>query len=115
MAINYPEGLPRVRLEGLSAARQNPVLRTAMDAGPAKQRLRFTAVPTQISGSVILTQEEKAVFDGWFENELAYGTLRFSMSDPRDGSEAEFRFTGMPSESAEGGLFALSLPLERLP
>jgi hypothetical protein len=86
-----------------------------MDAGPVKQRLRYTAVPKQITGSIIVDETERAVFDAWFTETLGFGTLRFRMRSPETLAFEEFRFTGMYSETEADGLFEIVMPLERMP
>jgi hypothetical protein len=113
-AITYPAGLPEVRESGMSSQYQNPVIRTQMDAGPAKQRLRYTAVPKNLSGSIAVDDGQYAVFNAWYTSVLGYGTLRFVMKDPRTGELREFRFTDVPSESDAAGLTEISLPLEMM-
>jgi hypothetical protein len=113
-AILYPAGLPKVRLSGMTSQYQDPVIRTKMDAGPVKQRLRYTAVPKKFTGSIIVDEARRAIFDAWHKSVTGYGTLRFQMNDPKTGAPGEFRFTGIPVESDADGLTEISLPLERM-
>ena len=57
-----------------------------MDAGPAKARSRFSAVPRYLSAQIILTGEQRAAFDAFFSETLAEGSLPFDMADPKDGA-----------------------------
>ena len=113
--ISYPEQLPPVRASGFSAQYKDPVIRTQMDAGPTKQRLRYTAVPKLFTGSIIVNEEERSIFETWFKQTLGFGTLRFVMRNPQTGISEEFRFTGAYKEVETEGHFELSLSLERLP
>jgi hypothetical protein len=113
--IVFPENLPPVRASGFSAHYKDPVIRTQMDAGPVKQRLRYTAVPKLFNGSVVVDEEERKIFETWFVQTLGYGTLRFVMRNPETGVPEEFRFTKVYTETELEGHFELSLPLERLP
>ena len=113
--IIYPEELPVIRATGFSAQLNDPVIRTKMDAGPVKQRLRYTAVPKQFTGTVIVDEKERSLFEIWFTETLAFGTLRFLMQNPETNILEEFRFTKPYTEKATEGLFELSLSLERLP
>ena len=113
-AISYPAGLPPVRASGFQATYQNPVIRTAMDAGPAKQRLRYTSAPKQVTASVVVDEAERELFESWFRDVLGFGTLRFVMQNPQTLSLEEFRFTGPYGETETDGLYELSLPLERM-
>jgi hypothetical protein len=86
-----------------------------MDAGPVKQRLRYTAVPKQFNGSIIVDEEERKIFETWFTQTLGFGTLRFLMRNPETGVYEEFRFTKTYTETEAEGYFEISLSLERLP
>jgi hypothetical protein len=86
-----------------------------MDAGPVKQRLRYTAAPKRFTATVIVDESERAVFDAWFTGTLGFGALRFLMQNPETLEPEEFRFTAIYSETETDGLFELSLPLERIP
>jgi hypothetical protein len=112
--IRYPDSLPALRSSGFQAQYQDPVIRTQMDAGPVKQRLRYTAVPKRYTATIVVDEAERKVFEAWFVETLGFGTLRFVMQNPQTLDPEEFRFTGMYGESETDGLFELSLPLERM-
>jgi hypothetical protein len=112
--IRYPDSLPAVRSSGFQSQYQDPTLRTQMDAGPVKQRLRYTAAPKRYAASIIVDEAEREIFEAWFVETLGFGTLRFVMQNPQTLDLEEFRFTGMYGETETDGLFELSLPLERM-
>jgi hypothetical protein len=112
--IRYPDGLPAVRASGFQAQYQDPVIRTQMDAGPVKQRLRYTAVPKRYTASIVVDEAEREIFEAWFVETMGFGALRFVMQNPQTLNLEEFRFTGMYSETEIDGLFELSLPLEQM-
>jgi hypothetical protein len=112
--IRYPDSLPGVRSGGFQSQYQDPIIRTKMDAGPVKQRLRYTAVPKQFTCTVVVDETERGIFEDWFTETLGFGALRFVMENPQTLAPEEFRFTGVYSESGADGLFELSLPLERM-
>lgn len=114
-SIAWPGSLPIPKIPGLSAQYQKAIIRTEMDAGPAKQRQRYTAVPKTFTGTITVKKADMETLDSFFANTLGYGTLRFTMADPQSGTACEFRFTDSPAETGnDGGLFDISLPLERL-
>jgi hypothetical protein len=113
--ISYPDSLPGIRASGFQSQYQNPVIRTQMDAGPVKQRLRYTAAPKQFTGTIVVDESERKIFETWFTETLGFGTLRFVMQNPQTLQPEEFRFTDIYSEAEADGLFELSLPLERMP
>ena len=116
-SIDWPASLPQVlRLEGLKTKDQNAVVRTDMDAGPAKVRLRFTSAYEDVSGSVVLTQEELSVLQTFFRTACKKGAVRFNMMHPITSEIKEFRFKSTPDLSPSGdGNFIVSLELEALP
>lgn len=74
----WPAELPQSpQVAGYSESPQSQVLRTQMDAGPAKTRRRFTAATRTIPVRYQLTAEQVAVFEAWFENVIAGGALPF--------------------------------------
>jgi hypothetical protein len=113
--ISYPAALPGIRASGFQAEYQDPVIRTQMDAGPVKQRLRYTAAPKRFTATIVVDEAEREIFEAWFTETLGFGTLRFVMQNPQTLLPEEFRFTGVYSENEADGLFELSLPLERMP
>lgn len=112
--IQYPDSLPEIRASGFQSSYQDPVIRTQMDAGPAKQRLRYTAAPKKFSCSLAVNESEREIFEAWFVETLGFGALRFVMRNPQTLQPEEFRFAGAYSEAEADGLFELSLSLERM-
>jgi hypothetical protein len=113
-SIRYPGSLPAIRASGFQSRYQDPVIRTPMDAGPAKQRLRYTAAPKQFTATIVVDEAERELFEAWHRETLGFGALRFAMENPQTLNLEEFRFTAMYDETELDGLFELSLPLERL-
>jgi hypothetical protein len=113
-SISYPESLPGIRSNGFQSEYQDPVIRTQMDAGPVKQRLRYTAAPKRLTGTIVVDESERELFEAWFTETLGFGTLRFVMQNPQTLDPEEFRFAAMYGETETDGLFELSLPLERM-
>jgi len=122
MAI-WPGTLPQaLHLEATETA-QKAFLRTQMDAGPYKQRGRFTAAARYLSGTMLLTKAQRQTFDTFYNSTLNYGADEFDFYDPVDNGTVSMRFTEPPSFSAvvgggSGGGAAqwrVSLELEILP
>lgn len=67
-------------------------LRTAMDAGPAKQRNRFTAGVRKFRFTLDLTRDQVAAFDTFFNVTLEGGTMAFTWIHPRTLAAVSFRF-----------------------
>ena len=116
-AVTWPAALPDDVLAGYSEGTGGAVLRSSMDAGPAKVRRRFTAVARPIDVTIELTRAEVQVFLDWFDGTLAAGALDFDWVHPRTRTAAEFRFreTDVQFRHAVGELWRADLKLEILP
>ncbi|MCL2272407.1 MAG: hypothetical protein FWC19_06365 [Treponema sp.] len=114
-SIYWPESLPADFLaEGLSIQPQSNVIRTKMDAGPQKARRRYTARTVNFSGKQRFDNVELTIFKRFYNTVLADGVLRFNYKDPLTNQLAEFRFTEDYTCAEIGGLWEVTLPLERL-
>ena len=136
----WPTSLPQYLLtRNYTETAPNLVIRTTMDAGPAKVRRRFTAGARPIQGLVILTEYQLAVLDEFFLDDCAGGAIAFewtmqrrmSDSDARSDSDASsdsdalpatfppmtFRFTKPPdySDAGDGKTYEVTVYLEILP
>lgn len=73
----WPTLLPYPLMSGYSLEPVSTVARTDMDAGPARQRSRYTAAPTMASVSVLLTRQQFAIFEAWYLHEINNGAAWF--------------------------------------
>ena len=64
--ITWPVTLPMPTVQGYSVKPGEAVLRTEMDAGLARQRRRFTNVPTRVQVRWIMRRDQYAIFEGWY-------------------------------------------------
>lgn len=114
----WPASLPQnMLMDGYSHSAANNILRTNMDAGPAKQRRRFTSGPQPVTGKIFVNDTELETFKDWYVDDLLEGALRFDWVDQDDGTTAvEYRFTSQPTwEPAGPGYWFINLPLEIMP
>jgi len=113
--IFWPDLLPSELLaNGLKIQPQSNVIRTAMDAGPKKARRRYTARTVKYSGRQRFDTAELNVFEQFYHTVLADGVLRFNFKDPITDVLSEFRFTDDYIVTEIGGLFEVTMTLERL-
>jgi hypothetical protein len=77
----WPDDLRRFEREGWQIQPQNARQRRQSDAGPPGWRRRFSAVARTVSLSLILTRNEKAVFDRFYSKDCAEGARLFWMPD----------------------------------
>ena len=102
--ILWPHVLPQQLLvEGYGEQLSNQLIRTEMDAGPAKVRRRFTAAPRPVNGSIIVTPAQLVFFRNWYYNVLLGGSLRFGWTDPFTGDELTNLVTNSGFDSATTG------------
>ncbi len=113
--ITWPDGLPDVLiLDGQNADKKNAVLRTEMDAGPAKQRRRYTIATKDFNGSIVVNETQRKKLETWFDNVIAGGALRFLMKDPQTLEYAEFRFKQPYKEDSLDGNWRITMILEKM-
>ena len=113
--ITWPGDLPRVlRLDGLGAKKKSSVVRTEMDAGPANDRQRYTVTTKEFTGSIVVNSAQRQLLEDFYTNILGNGVLRFVMRDPQTLEQAEFRFLDDYDEKALGGLWEITMKLEKM-
>lgn len=66
MSIIWPKTLPLPTIDGYGVHPGEAILRTEMEAGPARQRRRFTQVPSRISVRWLFRREQFALFEAWY-------------------------------------------------
>lgn len=95
----WPATLPQTLLQdGYREALPRNKVRTEMDAGPAKQRRRYTAAVRPLTGCQNLTTTQVAALKDFHNTTLLGGTLPFDWADPIPGSGLmSFRFVSEPS------------------
>ena len=84
----WPPQLPKPKVDGYGLAPQPGFARSDMGAGPARQRRRFTAAPTEITLELVMTDDQMAIFEAWYEHRVDSGagsrcTSRFRFAGPR--------------------------------
>ena len=114
----WPATLPqRMDVDGYQESLGDGRLRSQSDAGPAKVRRRFSAVPRPLSVSTELTSAQLATFKTFVVTTLAGGTLPFQMPAQSGTGTWIVQFAQtMPGWTAiPGGRWRLSLDLVILP
>lgn len=79
--INYPiEHLPLPVKDGYSMSHQSPLQRSQLDSGRARQRRRFTSVPTYVQVKFFFETDAQAqYFEIFFRSVLKDGAEWFNM------------------------------------
>lgn len=84
--------LPAPQWSGWSEDRQDNVIRSQMDAGPAKTRRRFTAVPKYQTCRWVFNSEQLRIFEEWWETEIYSGAISFHWMSPVSDKLVQARF-----------------------
>lgn len=114
----WPSTLPQfVEIPGYDETLPFPIIRTAPDMGPAKQRREFTSAPTTFSLTTdVMTAAQQAIFEAFYFDTLQHGSLAWDWVHPRTQSAKTFRFTGGPKPvPASTNTVRYRLSLEALP
>ncbi len=65
--ITFPKRLPYPTVEGYSIRPDEAIIRTDMEAGPARQRRRYTQTPSKIAVKWIMLPEQFCLFEAWYK------------------------------------------------
>lgn len=94
----------------------NNVIRTKMDVGPDKVRLRSTSNVRNFEVTYLFTNDEVDILDSFFVNDCKYGAFEFTFPKPRNSLvNITVRFVEPPTYAARENLFTVHLKLEELP
>lgn len=112
----WPAALPSLdQIEDYAERPPELKLRSAMDAGPPKQRRRFSSGPTEITGWMLMTKAQVATLLTFHDTTLARGALRFEGVHPRTLAAVTMGFVSPPQprhRANAGGLWRVDLHLE---
>lgn len=82
-SIDWPFTLPQeYQQSGFSVTPQGVLLRTKMDSGPPKVRRNYTGGISDLSGNMVMTNDQLNTFIDFFENDLGYGVNIFNLPNP---------------------------------
>lgn len=112
---SWPATLPEFNADSYSEEDADGLVRTQMDAGPEFRRRRFTAVPTRITTSLLLTDTQTDTLLTFYRDTLAGGSLPFDWDHPRTEASVSMRFNSFPTIAGGPFNFRVSLDLEILP
>lgn len=97
------------------------VIRDEYEMGPAGTRLRSTAMPFPVSGSMHMTNDQWIILDTFYRGDAGRGSVAFEFPRPTPSGESPeetwlVRFLSPPDRTAvDPDLFMVSLSLEVLP
>jgi len=90
----FPADLPRPQVSGFSRQRADARRRRSFDAGPPRFSRRYSAVPVTWSMSMRLDAWQVAIFERFYIDACAEGSLPFYMTD--------YTVDGLPMLDEEG-------------
>ena len=104
--IDYPAGLPLPLRSGYDVSHASPLMRTELQSGRARQRRRYTSVPSLAAVTWIFSQSEAQFFEAWFRWNLSDGTEWFNVTlrTPLGLMPYECRFADMYAGPALVGI-----------
>lgn len=113
----WPASLPqKPQSQGFRETVPEVIVRTDMDAGPAKVRRRFTAAVRNLQMTMEMSNAQIATFDTFFNDTIKGGALNFDFPDPRTGTTVDVRIVNTPQYRNIGGEYwGVELEIEVLP
>lgn len=116
---SWPTLLPAFVIEsGYQETLEDQTIETSMDTGPAKIRRRFTTAVRRFQVTVQMTPEEADIFETFYLDTLAGGSLPFDWVHPRTRVAKSFRFrkpAPVVTVGASGQIVRVQMALESLP
>lgn len=115
MTISFLRHLPYPTIEGYTIKPDEAIVRTEMEAGPARQRRRYTQTPSKITVKWIMNREQFSLFEAWYKYYAKEGAEWFliSLLGGLGLLEQEARFTKQFEASLSNGyLWSISSELE---
>lgn len=114
--IYYPEGLPLGLQSGRSYQLEDPLQRTQLSSGRARQRRRFTSVPQYANISWLFNDNQAQLFEAWWRDSLIDGSqwFEYPLRTPLGLDERTSRFTSVYTGPSRVGpnLWSYSAELE---
>tara|TARA_R110000868_G_scaffold368852_1_gene631976 strand:- start:1627 stop:2046 length:420 start_codon:yes stop_codon:yes gene_type:complete len=108
MIATWPTDLPRPERNTWSAQLQDGRRKKQGDTGPAGFGGRFSSVASSVSLSVLLTRDQKAVFDNFYRDDCNLGTRLFRMPDPTTDGWGLLTSEGVPLLTDDGAPILLA-------
>lgn len=111
----WPASLPQKFLQdGFGESLTPNIIQDNFEIGAPQTRARSTWQGRAFTGSFRITQEEKIIFDEFYEFITVFGTLPFEFPHPYTGTVIECKFDGTSPPSASswrGGYLKLTVSI----
>ena len=95
--VDFPSSLPTPLRSGYGLQHVSPMMRSELQSGRARQRRRYTSVPSMASVSWLLSDNHAKAFEAWFRDAILDGSEWFNcrLSTPIGLQDYECRFVDM--------------------
>ncbi|QND45301.1 hypothetical protein HB780_05995 (plasmid) [Rhizobium lusitanum] len=104
----WPIELPKPERESWQSSPQESRLKRNNEAGPPSYRSRFSSVADQVSLSILVDRNGKAIFDRFHRSTTSRGSKPFYMPDPTTDGWKLYAADGRPLLTAAGRQILLS-------
>ncbi|OHC12257.1 MAG: hypothetical protein A2002_09465 [Pseudomonadales bacterium GWC1_66_9] len=105
MTITYPAGLPHPLRESYGFESVNNIVRSDLVSGRARQRQRFTSVPSFATLTWLFKSNAEAqLFDAWTSQVAKAEWVRMTLTCPLGLIEHDVRFAESPSGPVRSGV-----------
>jgi hypothetical protein len=113
----WPASIPQTfDQNGFSYEPEENLVRTRMETGPEKTRVRFTAARTFLSGTMTMSRAEYITLMSFHDSTTVFGTQSFTFTDPVTETTGTFKFRKPPSiAGAVSDELTVGIALEKLP
>ena len=114
----WPATLPafnEILVDSYQEIAPDNIIRTQMDIGPDKIRLRGTAAPEFFSGNFYMTSTQVGILRTFFDDTVNYGVDAFDTIHPRTTAAVSARFTAQPQIARMGAEWSVMIACEILP
>ena len=123
MTAAWPGSLPYKQFLGTVVNELPSFIETQMDSGNPKARAIYSAAVLEVDVPIVLTGQQKQVYDDWRRDEIGGGSLPFTWEDPTTDATTTFAFRAQPVKwraDVGGGpdadrVWSATLPLRILP
>lgn len=114
---SWPNTLPAYPLlDGFHETVPKTTIRTDMEQGPAKVRLRTTTAVRVMTLGYLMNKAQVTALETFYLATLQGGALAFDFTHPRSNGIISCRFTKPPEyTTSNGNFFKVSMELEALP
>lgn len=104
-SLRWPEQLPAALFVGRSYQTVNPLMRSTLVSGRARQRRQFTSTPTLVTVQWLMTSPQTVFFETWFRWATKDGAewLEMPLRMPDGLQDRTVRFTGIYDGPKESG------------